>query len=342
MNAPILTISGRQAALRRSIIRVIPDYYAWPPAEQERYRLNIGKDREFSIRQALLKTLFDIEVGNEEEMDEVLGDFDDEQYLLLNSTLLPFQGIGENDFFLNEYFPEGRTLLDFGTVGDYAEDDHGFQEKTRKENNPAYEIRSYRGDLLCCWARLNIDDQFHYATLCSLAAYLQDISDEKGSERIEALIPHRYVKGKDHGKRGSGGTRYHVRVDADGMEPQLEELQHRFCQYQRERYESLLDRFDGEAKGRVYVRHHPQQGVESHVDFIFSDKEALAAVRFRYFYKDCHRIAGDLAELEALIGREQALTVDFLDREHRDILDNFDPTVGPKASSSSTAMPSSL
>jgi hypothetical protein len=34
--------------------------------------------------------------------------------------LLPFQGIGENYFYLNEWLADGASLLDFETLGDYA------------------------------------------------------------------------------------------------------------------------------------------------------------------------------------------------------------------------------
>ncbi|MGB5466445.1 MAG: hypothetical protein WBM84_10220 [Sedimenticolaceae bacterium] len=201
MKFPALPSSDREAILRRAIIRAIPAYYAWPETEQERYRLSVPKEQDFLVRQALLSSLFGIEVDTEEGLNEVLKGFDDEQYLLLNSTLLPFQGIGENDFFLNEWLANGVTLLDFETLGDYARDDHEFQQQTRKEEDPGYDIRSYQGDLHPCWARLNIDGEFHYATLVSLARHLSDTLDETGSAQIETLIPHRYVEGKNHGKR---------------------------------------------------------------------------------------------------------------------------------------------
>jgi hypothetical protein len=185
MKPPALPSSDREAILRRAIIRAIPDYYSWPEVERERYRLNLPKKQDFLIRQALLSFLFGIGVSTEAEMDAVMKGFDDEHYLLLNSTLLPFQGIGENDFFLNEWLADGVSLLDFETFGDYARDIHEFQEQALKKEDPAYEIRPYRGDLHPCWARLNIDGEFHYATLVSLARHLLDILDETGSEQID-------------------------------------------------------------------------------------------------------------------------------------------------------------
>ena len=115
------------AALRQTVIRVKPDYFALFEAERENYRLHMNTEDEFRIQQTILKELFGIAVNTTEELDSILDTFDDSQYLLLNSTLLPLQGIGEDNFFLNEYLPTDVTLLDFNTVGDYARDDYRFR-----------------------------------------------------------------------------------------------------------------------------------------------------------------------------------------------------------------------
>ena len=112
------------AALRQAVIRVKSDYFALSETERENYRLHMNTEDEFRIQQTILKELFGIAVNTTEELDSILDTFDDSQYLLLNSTLLPLQGIGEDNFFLNEYLPTDVTLLDFSTVGDYARDDH--------------------------------------------------------------------------------------------------------------------------------------------------------------------------------------------------------------------------
>ncbi len=328
MKPPALSSSDREAILRRAIIRAIPVYYSWPEIERERYRLNLPKRQDFLIRQALLSSLLGIEVSTAAQLDDVMKGFDDEHYLLLNSTLLPFQGIGENDFFLNEWLADGVSLLDFETAGDYARHDHELQERARTKEDSAYNIRPYRGDLHPCWARLNIDGEFHYATLVSLARYLLDTLDETGSEQIESLIPHRYVEGKNHGKREPGGTVWEFQVDAGGMEPQLQELRHRYYEYLRVCHERLLDRFNEQAMQRIYIQRETQ-GLEAHIRFIFSDKSALDAVRFRHFISDCQRIAGDTTGLAVVIEQEKQTAVEFLQAQYRDIQQNFDPSVVP-------------
>lgn len=246
--------------------------------------------------------------------------------MLLNSTLLPFQGIGKNNFFLNEHMTNGVSLLDFPILGDYAQDDHHFQQHARKQEDPTYEIQAYRGDLFPTWARLTIDGAFSYATIFSLAARLRDVIDETGTKHINELIPHDYIEGKNHGKQECQGTIFDFQVDAAGREPQLDELQHRFYKYMHTRYEHLLKRFDKESKRCVYIQHIELEQ-EPHINFVFYDKSAFDAVRFRYFYKDCEHISGDIVELDALAKQEQKETVKFLDKNYRDIISSYDPSV---------------
>jgi len=178
----ILSDSEKPAALKRALMRVKPEYFSWPIEAQEKYRVAMPDMEMFRIRQALLKALFSISVNTEDEMNKAFDAFNDEQYLLFNSTLLPLAGIGEDKFFLNEHLGD-KTLLDFETLYD----------------------------------------------------------------------------------------------------PQM--------------------------------------------DFIFSDKTALQAVRFRHFMKDCREIMGDAQELDTLVEQERHAIFDYLERMHQDILHNFDPKV---------------
>ena len=66
---------------------------------------------------------------------------------------------------------------------------------------------------------------------------------------------------------------------------------------------------------------------EPHMDFVFSNAAALDAVRFRYFVRDCRRIADNPAEVDHLVEQETRLALDFLASTYKDIMDNFDPTV---------------
>lgn len=322
------TQTDKDAALRRAIIRVWPDYFSWPEPQQEQFRLHLSSQDDFRIRQAIVQELFGHEVRSEEELEALLDSFNDAQYLLLNSTMLPLQGIGEDKFFLNECLLDDTTLLDFETVDDYARADHAFQEQAREQDDPDYRPRPYRGDLHHCWARLCIDDVFHYADLDSQAGYFIGILDELGSDRIQEFIPHEYVDGADHGKWEGKGFIYDKRLDADGLEGQLQELQRRYYGYTNERYESLLLLFDRAAEKRVYMQDRSRQD-DPHMRFVFSDKTALDAVRFRHFMSDCRLIAGDNRRLQSRLDQERRSALDFVDQTHRDVLENFDPRVVP-------------
>ncbi len=322
----LLSAREREAALRRAIIRVKSAYFSWPPEVQERYRARIPDQDDFRIRQALLQALFHIQVQTQEDMEAALDAFDEEQFLLLNSTILPLTGVGEDNFFLNEWLGDEKTILDFETLYDYDYDDYLFQERARKEQDPGYAGKPYRGNLYFCWARLEIDDAFTYANLSSMAGYLYGMLDEIGFDKIAALIPHDYVAGKEHGKREGKGFLYDKRVDAGGMEGQLKELQQRYYTYLSGRYDALLDDFDTKAHKRVYGVDTSRKN-DPHVNFVFSDKTALQAVRFRHFMRDCQAIAADTRELDILAKRERQAMLSYLKQSYQDILENFDPTL---------------
>lgn len=321
-----LAQTDKDAALRRAIIRVWPDYFSWPEAQQERCRLQRSREDDFRIRQAVVLMLFRREVRSEDELDALLESFDDAQYLRLNSAMLPLQGIGMASFFLNESLPDDKTLLNFETLGDYARDDHQFQEQARQQDDPNRVIRPYRGDLHHCWARLSIDGAFYYADLPSQAGHLVDVLDELGFDRIQSFIPHEYVDGPHHGKREGKGFIYDKRINANGLERHLEELQRRYYAYINKRHEDLLDLFDKTAPKCVYLRYRNRED-DPHMDFVFSDKTALDAVQFRYFISDCRLLSGDIRELETQLNHERRVALAFLEELHRDIMDHFDPTV---------------
>lgn len=317
---------AKQAAVRRAIISVVPDYFAWPAEIQERYRATMPDDDRLRIRQALLKVLFDIKTTDHEDLEAALDCFNDEQYLLLNSAMLQLTGIGDDYLFLNESMAENTSLLDFGTVYDYDYADHLFQESMRQKDDPAYIAKPYKGTLYYRWARLQINGVFHYANLCILAGYLYSKLEEFGFDKINEMIPHEYVDGKNHGKREGKGSIFDLRVDAGGLETQLDELKDRYYNYLFSRCEAILDDFDAKAPKRVYLVDVSTES-EPHIDIIFTDKTSLQAVCFRQFMKDCQAIKGDSGELTELIEKECQEALDFLEKSHQDIITNFDPKV---------------
>jgi len=242
----------------------------------------------------------------------------------LQQHALAAYGSGRRQFFPELGFSAHTSILDFETLYDYDVDDYKFQEKARKKDFPDYLGKPYRGTLYYTWARLEIDGAFHYASLCMAAGYLFSMIEETGYDKIDALIPHTYVKGKHHGKREGKGTIYDQRIDAGGMEPQLAELQDRLHHYTTERYEALLDDFDVRASKVVYQC--PRNwGNDPHMDFICTDKTALQSVRFRHFMEDCRSLAGDSRDLDPLIEQERQAVLHYLEEAYQDIVAHFDP-----------------
>jgi len=106
------TQTDKDAILRRAIIRVWPDCFSWPEARRERYQLQRSREDDFRLRQAVVLSLFARKVRSEEELEALLESFDDARYLLLNSTMLPLQGIGADSFFLNESLPDLKEYVE--------------------------------------------------------------------------------------------------------------------------------------------------------------------------------------------------------------------------------------
>lgn len=323
-----MALAALDPALRQALMRVNPDYFAWSLEAQERYRVSMPEQDAFRLRQELVQALFGIRAHTEDDLAEIRDQFGDKKHLVFNRAWLPATGVGEDYFFLNEYLDKGKTLLDFDTLYEYDYDDHCFQEQARKEQSPEYVVKPYRGALYYAWARLFIDGVFHYASLCMAAGYVYSCLDECGQEKVSTLIPHRYVKAKDHGKREGKGTIFSQRLEADGKEAQAEELQRRFWDYLSQRFDALSIELDSQARTAVYIEDLSRRN-DPHMTFIFSDKTALQAARFRHFMRDCRLLVADRAELDVVINRErQALDI-YLETTCRDIFANFDPKVAP-------------
>jgi len=159
------------------------------------------------------------------------------------------------------------------------------------------------------------------------AGYIISKIEELGDKQIDGMIPHEYVEGKEHGKRHGGGWIYDQRIDAGGLEGQLEELKDRFHQYLSERYDALQNEFDRLAPRAVYMLDKSTED-EPHMDFVFTDKTALQAVRLRHFLNDCRALlSSDPTPLGRTVEREEQSIARFLSDNHQDILQNFDPGV---------------
>lgn len=313
--------------LKKAIIKFVPDYFSWDKKRQEQYRVDTPEEDAFKIIQFLLRELFEISVSNDDELEAAWRALNDVQCSKLNAALLPIKGIGEDFFYLNEAFCSGNNLLSFETLYDYDFDDYKFQVSSRKKEQKDYEEKPYRGSLYLTWARLMIDGSFSYGVLSMVAGYLYCQLDEYGNDYMEKLIPHEFMHGKKHGKAEGSGYRFDLKIDAKGLESQLDELKYRFWKHLTEVYERLMDEFDKKSMQRVFILNQSQAGNPNR-HFLFTDKEILKRIHFNTFVRCC-RIAEetDLSLLSRKLEKEKQLLTKYLDKQYIDIMENFDPKI---------------
>ncbi len=310
-------------ALKRAIIKTVPDYFGWNTETQEQYRVNTPEEDALAIRQYLLQSLFDITVTNQDDLDAAWDGLTIEQGNVINPVLLPLQGIGEDYFYLNEFLQKHQTLLSFPTLYDYDIDDFRFQEEWREKDIKGYKRKQYRGALYFTWARLMVDGEFTYGVLSMAAGYIFSQVDEFGSDYIEKLIPYTFQEGKEHGKKEGECYRWDMKRVADGLEQQLDELFIRFHSRLQEVYERLLDEFDAQSKSCVFIIDSSQYG-DREYQFLFSDTTVLKQIRLKRFIHDCRAAEQkNHLPLTQKIEDEKELMHTYIDEQYHDIMENI-------------------
>lgn len=309
-----------------------PEFFAWSAEDQLRYRVKLPDDDREAVVAALLREHGErrpAALAKLESHGRVPLDLQNR----INEWLQPLKGIGEDAFALNEHFAEGSSLLDFGTLLDYDRDDHAFQQDANQRDHEGYQPEPYTGALHGTWARLLVDGRLCYVTLTMASWHLYGAMEDAARAEIEARLPHRHVRGPDDGTRDeSGSIRWDMRVEAGGQEALLEELQRRVWEEQFRRRSELGRLFCESRQGLCFLDDHPweyQDPSERNLLVVFSDPDALAAVRFASFLRDCRRIERPLADLRTLEAREAQRMRDFVTAQHEDLVKNFDPKVVP-------------
>jgi len=330
--APTANLERWSPELRRAVMVARPEFFTWPADEQLHYRVSLQHGDREAIIAALLR-----EHG--ERRPAALARRESRSRLPLglqnrvNEWLQPLLGIGDDAFSLNEHFAEGRSILDFETLLDYDRDDHAFQQDARQRDVADYRPEPYTGALHATWARLLVDDRLCYVTLTMASWQLYGVMEEAARAEIETRVPHRHVPGPEDGKRNeSGSIRWDTRVDANGQEALLDELQRRVWDEQFRRRAEIGRLFSEQRLGTCFLDDAPweaQAPDERNLLVVFSDPDALAAVRFTSFLRDCGRIERPLAELRALQVREAERMRAFVVEQHEDLVKNFDPKVVP-------------
>lgn len=233
-----------------------------------------------------------------------------------NLCALALDGIGDDWCVLNEFMPEGRTLLDYHTVGAWDRDQHAAQLQGMREDgvdpDAIAQRKAYHGNLYAEWGRLVRGDRLAYLCLHSLAHYVASKLEDRADERVQTLVPHGYAKNPDHGQdTGNGSKIWSMRTDAGGKEAILQDLQDAQRAYISQRTAALQRRFAEEAHGVVWMLPTPAEELlapnEEHWSVIFSDPSAMDGVRWTSFLSDVAAVPGDESALARLVEEEIAL-----------------------------------
>ncbi len=313
-----------KAAARKALITADHHYYSWPAQQQEQFRATMSDAAQSKVEAVLLKNLQDIQC-TAENASEIWRDLPLSKLNNLNWAKLLTTGIGDDHIFLNESMAENKSLLDFNSLYEYDYDDYLFQEQANKKESRDYKARDYYALRFSCWARLIINDQFYYATLCSLAGYLTDAIEEKCHDCVQKLIPHEYVEGKENGKQVKGGFRWDMQADAGGLEKQLDELESRWYRYAQQRWLELSKEFTQNSPA-VFTEDVNHDG-ELNRNFIFNNEDALKQIRWKHFLMDCEPLIADFTNVTERAEQEVAKAENYLQEAYEDIMKNFDPKV---------------
>lgn len=320
---PSLSRDSRAAA-NRALMAGSADYFSWTETEQERFRAAPGREARARMEQVLLKQVLGIECAAAQAQD-VWNDLSLEQLNRINPADLLTRGIGDDFVYLNESLADNQCLLDFDTLYDYDHDDFLFQEKWRHKDLKNYVSPGYFPLYQSRWIRFLVDEELVYGNLYSVAGYVMSRVEEAGDKRLNQRIPSSYVEGPNHGKEEGDGVVWDYRRDAGGLEPQLEELQRRWWQYQQGA-ELELQRKLAELPPQAYILHDqsPVPG-ETMVNLVIRNEAAMRQIRWKTLLADISACQGSRDEVDLIIGQETEKALKYIEDQYQAVIDHYVP-----------------
>lgn len=306
--------------LERAVNQLIPGYFSWDEQKQDKCRMFMSSDLQFKFHQFILKEAFGIEVADDDAFDDAWYDMSDHETTKFNAIILPLYGVGEDLFFLNDHFADKDSILDFETLYQYDFADFQFQEADRKTRE-GYCARAYRGSLNAAWARLLVDGNFYYASLSMVSRYFWMELDNFAYDCIQELIPYDFYPGEDHGKPSQHGCSvYDMRINANGLEVQLKELERRSQQYLEIAGNRIEEDYDNGSEQYVMILDQSKEG-DPYLHILFSHWKVLQNIHFKTFIRDCRAFEKkDDSELLQRLADEKALLKGFLDEQYAEIM----------------------
>ena len=320
------TIKPDQALVKRLLIRIDPLFFTYDKSKQDKERQSYYDQHDDMITEFLFKHVFEIEFEKGVDNDSKLTK---EQLDLFNAYLTSLIGIGENSFIYNEYQAEDFDLSAYPSLYDYDLEVFNCQQIARNEHfDGEFVERPYRLYLNSNWARL-LDEQgcFYYSTQSSLSYCLLHKLSEHASDRMDQLIPHDFVEGPNYGKRTKGGYLWDVKLEANGLEAQLDELKDRYRDYLNRVLDEMNDTFHEDSECAVYFEKSTVDDDEPRWDVIIKNAQTAKNISFQSYLKDCEKYLKPNEELEELYQQELEKLDVFINENYHDVMESFDPKV---------------
>jgi len=316
-----------QALVNRLLMTLDPLFFSYDEDKQNTLRQRFGWTYSDQIYSYLYRELFSL-VYDENDDEDILSD---SQLRLLNAYTTALAGIGENSFRLNELQGESFDLTAFESLYDYDLSEFEYQRQAWERESPgSWANKPYRLYLNHNWARiLDSNGDFYYSTLSSLSRYLYDELENEKSDIIKTLIPHEYVDGPNHGKNVDGGMVWDIKIDANGLEPQLDELKSRSQKYLNSVCEDLQEEFHQDDGKAVYFLKGFDDPHSPRWDIVVKNSETAKHIRFQTLLNDCQKNLQPIEQIEAIKRHAAQKLRQYIIEVHRDILENFDPSVLP-------------
>ena len=206
----------------------------------------------------------------------------------LSQELLPLDGIGDDSFFLNEYFDDdGPKLSGFTTLRSWDEHVHHRQEGyAAEEGHREAGEHPYIGRLLWDWARWLEEGRLVYGNLSVASSYLGAQLEEHAADIAGTRYQTSWVEGPEHGKRTQDG---HYTWNMLEMPPANGVLR---SSAERIAHLAVTAWVDGPLSARIaetgaWVRRKRlEEDGEITEEVIFSGVEAMDRARFRHWLED--------------------------------------------------------
>lgn len=267
--------------LQAALMRYHNDFFKMTKEEQDIFKLQEHDELDAKIHAHVMEALdYDKDENNPEKNFEY------------NKIVLPYRGIGKGYFALSE-FDWNEDILKHKNLYEYNEAYHNWQEEALKddENFPNFESTELY-NRFAAWARVRINNNFHYLNLNSIQIWLQWKLEEFASDWIDEEIPHEYVSGPDNGKKVDGGYLWDMRIAADGLESWYEQIRDFSYKWMSNTFNEHEDVFD-----KVYVIDTSESEIDPSKDYIFGSLNILKEITFKNFVGDCEKVKGDVKDI---------------------------------------------